>query len=74
MATIASAQTTTQSLGPEGVDWERVHFTASLAIFGAIVGFSTILINLLSRAIPPQVPEHLPFSQSLYFGGLSGLV
>ena len=74
MATIANAQPTTQPLGPEGVDWERVRFTASLAIFGAIVGASTILVNLLSRAIPPQVPEHLPISQSLYFGSLSALV
>jgi hypothetical protein len=74
MATITNAQATTRALGPEGVDWERVRFTASLAIFGAIVGASTILVNLLSRAIPPQVPEHLPFSQNLYFGGLSALV
>ncbi len=74
MATIANAQPTTQPLGPEGVDWERVRFTASLAIFGAIVGASTILVNLLSRAIPPQLPEHLPFSQSLYFGGFSAMV
>ena len=74
MATIANDQSTAQTLEPEGTDWERVRFTASLAIFGAIVGASTILVNLLSRAIPPQVPEHLPISQSLYFGSLSALV
>ncbi len=73
MGTIANAQPTAQPLGPTGTDWERVRFTASLSIFGAIVGASTILVNLLSRTIPPQVPEHLPFSQSLYFGGLSAL-
>ena len=74
MATVASAQSTEQPLGPQGTDWERVRFTASLAIYGAIVGASTILVNLLSRAIPPQVPEHLPVSQSFYFGSLSALV
>jgi hypothetical protein len=74
VAAIANANPTAQPLEPECTDWERVRFTASLAIFGAIVGASTILVNLLSRAIPPQVPEHLPISQSLYFGGLSALV
>ena len=74
MTTVASAQSTEQPLGPQGMDWERIRFTASLAIYGAIVGASTIIVNLLSRAIPPQVPEHLSVSQSIYFGSLSALV
>lgn len=74
MATVATAKPTPRPLGPQGMDWERVRFTASLAIYGAIVGASTILVNLLSRAIPPQVPEHLSVSQSFYFGSLSALV
>ncbi len=74
MATVANVESTTRPLGPQGLDWERIRFTASIAIFGAIVGASTLLVNLLSRAIPPAIPEHLPVSQSLYFGILSALV
>jgi hypothetical protein len=74
MATVAGAQTTAEALGPKGMDWERVRFTASLAIYGAIVGGNTIIVNMLSRAIPPSVPEHLSVSQSIYFGSLSALV
>ncbi len=56
-------------------DWERIRFAACMAVYGATIGGCAILVNFLSRAQFPDVPEHMSIGASLFFasaGGLSG--
>jgi hypothetical protein len=53
-------------------DWERIRFTAQTAIFGATVGGCAVLVNFLTRAQLPDVPQHMPFGASLYIGSVGG--
>lgn len=56
-------------------DWERIRFAACMAVYGATIGGCAILVNFLSRAQFPDVPEHMSLGASLFFasaGGLSG--
>ena len=58
-------------------DWERMRFAACMAVYGATIGGCAILVNFLSRAQFPDVPEHMSLGTSLFFasaGGLAGAV
>jgi hypothetical protein len=49
-------------------DWERIRFAGTMAIYGATIGGCAILVNFLSRASFPEVPEHMSFVASAFFG------
>ena len=59
------------------LDWERIRFAGCMAVYGATIGGCAILVNFLSRAQFPDVPEHMSLGTSLFFasaGGLAGAV
>jgi MFS family permease len=74
--------TTTFTQGPavrrrRVLDWERIRFAACMAFYGATIGGCAILVNFLSRAQFPDVPEHMGLGTSLFFasaGGFAGAV
>ena len=41
-----------------------------MALYGATIGGSAILINFLSRATFPEVPQHMSLAGSLFFGSV----
>ena len=49
-------------------DWERLRFTACIALYGATVGGCAILVNFLSRVQVAEIPQHMGFNGSLFFG------
>lgn len=54
-------------------DWERIRFAACMAVYGATIGGCAILVNFLSRAQFPDVPEHMSLGASLFFASAGGL-
>ena len=54
-------------------DWERMRFAACMAVYGATIGGCAILVNFLSRAQFPDVPEHMSLGTSLFFASAGGL-
>ena len=58
-------------LGAEAapLDWPRLRFAISLAIYGAALGVTIIFINFLTQFEYFEVPQRLPVGQALLFGG-----
>lgn len=49
------------------IDWERIRFALSIGLYGGVVGAGTVLVNFLSQADFPDLPERLPAFQSALF-------
>ncbi len=67
MATLAP---TAVKLGAEAapLDWPRIRFAISLAIYGSALGIAVTFTNLLTQFEYFEVPERLPLGQAVLFG------